>query len=247
MNLLAIIGGSGLTSIDELQDIRTQNVTTPYGPTSCEITMGRLAGLEIVFLPRHGNSHSIPPHQINYRANIWALQSIGITHVIAVAAVGGIHQDIPPGKIIIPDQIIDYTYSRKNTYFDGPPNEVKHIDFTNPYCDELRQALLQASKETEVDVFSGGTYGAAQGPRLETAAEICRMEKEGCHIVGMTGMPEAALARELELCYATCALSINWAAGKGEKEITMQAMQRSLEYGMAAVKQLLVESIKQSG
>lgn len=244
MNRLAIIGGTGLTTINDLKILSKQDVDTPFGSTSAPFTFGDIAGKEIVFLPRHGTRHSIPPHKINYRANIWGLHSIGVTHIIAVASVGGIHPKIPPKQIVIPDQIIDYTYSRTQTFFEGELEQVVHIDFTQPYCNEMRQIMLQAAKDLELDVFAGGTYGATQGPRLETTAEINRLEKDGCDIVGMTGMPEAALAKEFELCYATCALCVNWAAGKTEYEITMEEIKQSVEEGMLSIKQLLTASIK---
>ena len=244
MQRLAIIGGTGLTSIYELNILNKQTVDTPYGSTSGPFTVGELAGNEIVFLPRHGYEHNIPPHKINYRANIWGLHSIGISHVIGVTSVGGIHANIPPKKIAIPDQIIDYTHSRKQTFFEEKLDQVTHIDFTQPYCNEMRKTLLQAAKNLELNVFVDGTYGATQGPRLETAAEINRMEKDGCDIVGMTGMPEATLAKELELCYATCALSVNWAAGRSETEIKMSDIKLVVEEGMDSIKQLLVAAIK---
>ncbi len=243
MKRIAIIGGTGLTSIDDLQITSKKNIDTPYGPASGEFIFGELAGHEIIFLPRHGATHAIPPHKINYRANIWGLHSIGITHVIAVAAVGGIHLDIPPKKIIIPDQIIDYTHSRKHTFFEDDLQSVSHIDFTNPYCNELREMLLQAANDIDLDVFAGATYGAMQGPRLETAAEIIRMEKDGCDIVGMTGMPEAALAKELGLCYACCALCVNWAAGKSKEEISIGEIQQCVQKGMGSVHKLLLACI----
>ncbi len=244
MNRLAIIGGTGLTTINDLKILSKQDVDTPYGSTSAPFILGDIAGNEIVFLPRHGSAHTIPPHKINYRANIWGLRSIGVTHIIAVASVGGIHPNIPPRQIVIPDQIIDYTYSRKQTFYEEELERVVHIDLTQPYCNEMRQIMLQAAKQLELDVFAGGTYGATQGPRLETAAEINRMEKDGCDVVGMTGMPEATLAKELDLCYATCALSVNWAAGKTEHEITMEEIQQSAEEGMLSIRQLLTTSIK---
>lgn len=240
---LAIIGGTGLTSIEELNILGQLNVDTPYGAPSAPLIKGEVAGKEIIFLARHGNQHIIPPHKINYRANIWALHSIGVTDVIAVAAVGGIHRNIPPKKIVIPMQIVDYTYGRKQTYFEDDLSEVVHIDFTHPYCETLRQKLLQAAKECNIEVYDGGVYGATQGPRLETAAEINRMEKDGCDMVGMTGMPEAALAKELGLNYACCALSVNWAAGKNEKEITMTEINKAIDAGMKAVKSVLMCAI----
>jgi len=240
MAKLAIIGGTGLTSIDELQIVSIKDVDTPFGAPSAPLVVGELANKEIIFLARHGNSHTIPPHKINYRANIWALKSVGVTDVIAVAAVGGIHKDIAPEKIAIPDQIIDYTYARKHTFFEDNLSNVTHIDFTHPYSEGLRQKLLQAAIECDLNVSNGGVYGATQGPRLETASEIKRMQKDGCDMVGMTGMPEASLAKELGLNYACCALSVNWAAGKGGNEITMQEIEQAIKVGIVSVKKLLI-------
>ena len=243
MTKLAIIGGTGLTSIEELKIVSKEEVDTPYGAPSAALVIGELADKEIIFIARHGKNHTIPPHKINYRANIWALKSVGVTDVIAVAAVGGIHQDIPPQKIVIPDQIIDYTYGRKHTFFEDALSEVTHIDFTHPYHEELRQKLFRAAKDNDINVYDGGVYGATQGPRLEAAAEIIRLQKDGCDIVGMTGMPEASLAKELRLNYACCALSVNWAAGKSGSEITMQEIQQAIEKGMVAVKSILESAI----
>ena len=239
MTKLAIIGGTGLSNIDELTATKTQSIETPYGEISAPLMSGTLSGKEVVFMARHGSNHSIPPHKINYRANIWALKEIGVTDVIGVAAVGGIHSNVPPEKIIIPDQIIDYTYGRKHTFFEDDLSKVTHIDFTNPYNEKLRQKLIEAAFKSKIEVQKGGTYGATQGPRLESAAEIIRLEKDGCDIVGMTGMPEAALARELGLNYACCALCVNWAAGKMNREITMDEIEQAIEKGMASVKSIL--------
>ncbi|MGH1536898.1 MAG: S-methyl-5'-thioinosine phosphorylase [Gammaproteobacteria bacterium] len=243
MSKLAIIGGTGLTSIDELKILNSKTIETPYGAPSSPLTEGELAGKKIVFLARHGNGHTIPPHKINYRANIWALKSVAVTDVIGVAAVGGIHKDIPPKKIVIPDQIIDYTYGRKHTFFEDDLPEVTHIDFTKPYNEILRERLIIAARESNINIYQGGVYGAMQGPRLETAAEINRLEKDGCDIVGMTGMPEASLAKELSLNYACCALSVNWAAGRGGKEITMDEITKAIEDGMVAVKSILAFAV----
>ena len=241
----AIIGGTGFTLPEDLKVTDQRTVDTPYGATSGALARGELGGNEVVFLPRHGYGHTLPPHRINYRANLWALHSIGVTHVIAVTSVGGIHAGIPPRKIVIPDQIIDYTHSRKQTFFDEEADGVRHIDFTWPYCGELRKALLRASKGLQLSVFDGGIYGATQGPRLETAAEICRMERDGCDVVGMTGMPEAALAKEMGLCYAVCALCVNRAAGKdGEQEIAIGEIERTAHAGMVAVKRLLAATVE---
>ena len=244
MTRIAIIGGTGLTSLTELKNLDYKSVDTPYGMTSGSLLQGNLDDTEVIFLCRHGDDHEIPPHKINYRANIWALHSIDVTHIIAVSSVGGINRHIPPKKIIIPDQVIDYTYSRKHTFFEGTPNPVTHIDFTHPYCVELRQNILQAAQDCQLDICTKGVYGATQGPRLETAAEINRMERDGCDIVGMTGMPEAALAKELAICYATISLCANWAAGRSEDEISIDEIRKTVEVGMQSVKQLLSATLK---
>lgn len=238
---LAIIGGTGLTSLKNLAIDRREVMHTPYGEPSGPLVHGRLAGKQVVFLPRHGTGHTIPPHEVNYRANLWALHHIGVVNVIAVAAVGTIHKAMLPTSLVIPDQIIDYTWSRQHTFYQGDLSQVTHIDFTHPYCEALRTKLLKAGRAAGLDLTGHGTYGATQGPRLETAAEINRMERDGCDIVGMTGMPEAALARELGLCYATCAVCVNWAAGRGEGqgEISMDDIERNLMSGMDKVRSLL--------
>jgi len=243
MTALAIIGGSGLTAIRGLEIKRQQMQQTPYGEPSGPLTFGVLNGKEIVFLPRHGNPHVIPPHRINYRANIWALKENGIKNIISVNAVGGITKEMHPGRLVIPEQIIDYTSSRKHTYFVENINEVIHIDFTYPYSEKLRKHLIEAGRKTKLKIHAGGTYGATQGPRLETAAEIGRMEKDGCDLVGMTGMPEAALARELELDYASISVVVNWAAGKSEGEITMKVIEKNLNSGVEQACQLLEAAI----
>ncbi len=236
---LAIIGGTGLTSLKTLEITRREVVHTPYGEPSGPLTRGVLGGKEVVFLARHGYGHTIPPHKVNYRANLWALKQIGVKKVVAVAAVGGIRTDMVPGSIAIPDQIVDYTWSRNHTYFENDLTHVTHIDFTEPYCEELRAILLKACHNAGLPVIENGTYGATQGPRLETAAEINRLERDGCHIVGMTGMPEAALAREAELCYAACAVVANWAAGRGDGGISMEEIELHLKAGMEKVRTLL--------
>ncbi|MFO1430451.1 MAG: S-methyl-5'-thioinosine phosphorylase [Candidatus Competibacteraceae bacterium] len=241
--LLAIIGGTGLTSLETLSISRREMVSTPYGEPSGPLTHGELGNKAVVFLARHGYGHTIPPHKVNYRANLWALQHIGVDRIIAVAAVGGIRADMEPGCLAFPDQIIDYTWSRGHTFFEDDLTHVTHIDFTYPYCEDLRQQLIQAARRAGLEAREGGTYAAMQGPRLETAAEILRLERDGCDMVGMTGMPEAALARELGLRYATCAVVANWAAGKSGGEITMEAIQRQLIGGMEKVKILLREVI----
>lgn len=242
MPQLAIIGGTGLTSLNGLEITKREVVHTPYGEPSGPLTFGTLCGKEVIFLARHGYGHTIPPHKINYCANVWALHSTGVKKVVAVAAVGGIAADMTPGRLVVPDQIIDYTWGRQSTFFEDALTHVTHIDFTEPYTEELRQILLQGCRAAKLDFVDGGTYGATQGPRLESTAEIDRMERDGCSIVGMTGMPEAALARELELSYATCAVVVNKAAGRGEGPITMDQIEQTIKTGMERVR-LLLENI----
>jgi len=240
---LAIIGGTGLTSLKNLEIERREVMHTPYGEPSGALTYGSLCGTEVVFLARHGYGHTIPPHMVNYRANLWSLRNKGIDKVISVCSVGGIRKDIEPGSIIIPDQIIDYTWSREHTLFEKDLSKVVHIDFTEPYCREMRERLIAAAAKAGVEVIVSGTYGANQGPRLETAAEINRMERDGCDMVGMTGMPEAALARELDLCYAACAVCANHAAGRGTGPIRMGEIKVNLERGMEKVRAILEQAI----
>lgn len=213
--MLGIIGGSGLTQLANLEVSRRQVVRTPYGEPSGALTFGTIRGREVVFLARHGYGHTIPPHAVNYQANIWALHAENVKDVVSVASVGGIRADLAPGVLVLPDQIIDCTHGRNSTFFDQPDRGVTHIDFTYPYCDALRTRLLKAARAAGEAVLDGGTYAATQGPRLETAAEINRLERDGAHMVGMTGMPEAALAREMGLCYAAIAAVVNYAAGRG--------------------------------
>lgn len=236
---LAIIGGTGLTSMEGLEVIRRQVVHTPYGEPSAPLTHGVLGGCEVVFLPRHGSGHTIPPHKINYRANIWALRHIEAPRVVAVAATGGIREDMQPGALVIPDQLVDYTWGRDHTFFEHDLTHVTHVDFTHPYCTSLRQQLLNAGHKAGLQPIDGGTYGVVQGPRLETADEIRRLRQDGCDLVGMTGMPEAGLARELDLCYATCSVVANWAAGISDEPITMEGIRENLLSGMSSVRALL--------
>jgi 5'-methylthioadenosine phosphorylase/5'-methylthioinosine phosphorylase len=246
MTKLAIIGGTGLTQLNGLIITKRETLTTPYGPPSADFITGEYNQKEVIFLARHGNPHTIAPHKINYRANIWGLKHLGVENIIAVAAVGGITPEMAPAHIAIPDQIIDYSHSRLHTFFEDENYPVTHIDFTYPYNRALRAALIIAAKNAEINISPIGTYGCTQGPRLETAAEIKRMEKDGCDLVGMTGMPEASLAKELEMNYAAISVIANWAAGKTAGEITMAEIERHLHNGMIKVANLLKAFISQS-
>ncbi len=223
----------------ELQIEQREWRPTPYGNPSSQLTFGRCSDQPVLFLARHGDGHSIPPHRINYRANLWALKESGIKQVVAVAAVGGIHSKLVPGSIVVPDQIIDYTDNREHTFYDGNSDDVTHIDFSWPYSETVRQGLIKAARQSGLSPVTEGTYGCTQGPRLETAAEIRRMERDGCDIVGMTGMPEAALARELGLEYACCAIVVNPAAGKTDREISMDEIMEQMASGIDNIVQLL--------
>ncbi|HID46692.1 MAG TPA: S-methyl-5'-thioinosine phosphorylase [Chromatiaceae bacterium] len=235
---IAIVGGSGLAWLEELEIERQKIVVTPYGEPSAPLAFGHFAGIPVVFLPRHGGEHTIPPHRVNYRANIWALESVGVKRIISVASVGGISME--PGILCVPDQIIDYTWGRDHTFVECcETTPIKHVDFSQPYCEELRHILIKAGRNASVRIKTEGTYGATQGPRLESAAEIQRMHRDGCDLVGMTGMPEAALARELDLCFAHLSLVVNWAAGLGKGPITAHEIQKNLDASIELVKSLL--------
>ena len=235
----AVIGGTGLNNLHALEVVSEQIIDTPYGATSASLIHGVMAGRAVVFLPRHGTKHTIAPHQINYRANIWALRNIGISHVVAVNAVGGIRADIEPGELLIPNQIIDYTWSREHTFYDGKTMPLVHVDFTTPFSTELGKILVEAGRLSGIPLWNGGTYGATQGPRLESAAEIVRLKQDGCDVVGMTGMPEVGLARELELEYASINVVVNHVAGLGSGEITMDIINANLSVGISKVYRLL--------
>ena len=239
MSNIAIIGGSGLSKLPGLEIINKIDMDTPWGKPSAPITVTKFHGIEVLFLPRHGNPHTIPPHKVNYRANLWALHENNISEIIAVNAVGGITETMTPCRIVIPDQLIDYTHSRPDSFHEENLSEVKHIDFTQPYSDSLRQQLIDAAAISELDIVSTGTYAVTQGPRLETTAEVIRLEKDGNDIVGMTSMPEASLARELEIDYACCGLVVNWAAGKSDEIITMEIIENNLREGMGQIQTLI--------
>lgn len=240
--MLGIIGGSGASGLAALEDSRRQVIRTPYGEPSGALTFGRLGGREAVFIARHGYGHTIPPHAVNYRANIWALASQGVRAIVSIASVGGIRADLGPGVLAVPSQIIDYTYGRCATFFDGTDGVVRHIDFTEPYTPVLRQALLAAGASAQEPLVDGGVYATMQGPRLETAAEIDRLERDGADMVGMTGMPEAALAREAAVPYAALAVVANWAAGRGSSRagIALEDIGAVLAQAMTRVARILM-------
>ena len=241
MPRVAIIGGSGLSKLHIMEVTQRRIARTPYGEPSGALTFGRIKGRDVVFLARHGYGHTIAPHEVNYRANIWALKDAGADSVVSVASVGGIRNDILPGMLMLPHQVIDYTWGRSSTYFEGAGVPVNHIDFTEPYSRELRNRLLEAAKGCGEAIVDGGVYAATQGPRLETAAEITRLERDGADLVGMTGMPEAALARELSLDYATIAVVANYAAGRGDSQraVPLDKIGDILDEAMGRVRRII--------
>jgi len=239
--MLGLIGGSGLCRLHALEIDRYATPDTAYGEPSAPLCLGRLGNLEVAFLPRHGVHHRIPPHRVNYRANIAAMAGIGVRELIGVSAVGGISDHMTPGTLCIPDQIIDYTWGRSHTYSEGHAAGVAHVDFTHPYCEALRLCLAEAAANAGLAVVDKGTCGITQGPRLETAAEIRRLARDGCDLVGMTGMPEAGLARERSLCHANLSLVVNRAAGLGDGLINAAEIETHLHAGMQRAVQLLRE------
>jgi len=244
-NRIALVGGSGFNEYPGLNITRVVESETPYG-LSAPISFGEVirdsgkgqsseqesadrTDRTVIFMPRHGSNHRTPPHLINYRANIWALKNCGVKNIIAMNAVGGINEDMGPGTIIFPHQIIDYTHGREHTYFTGGESGVEHADFTDPFTEDWRKKLIEIGRGTGLNIKESGVYACTQGPRLETAAEINRLRNEGCDLVGMTVMPEAALARELDLHYASISIVVNWAAGLSPEPITIDAIYQQLE------------------
>lgn len=247
--MLAIIGGTGLAQLSNLEITHRQVMRTPYGEPSGALSFGEVNRHELMFLARHGYGHTIPPHEVNYRANLWALREQGAKRVVAVASVGGIRPGLDPGVLVLPDQILDYTYGRAFTYFDGREGPVTHIDFTYPYSSVLRKKILEAALRANETCLDGGVYAAVQGPRLESAAEINRLERDGADMVGMTGMPEAALARELGLEYATIAVVVNHAAGRGESRdgIHVEGVSAVAQPAMARVRNIIANLVGHNG
>ena len=241
--MLAILGGSGLSQLSSLEGVRRKTVTTVYGDPSGPLTLGRIGGRELVFLARHGDAHTLAPHQVNYRANIRALKDEGVTEIISIATVGGIRREFGPGVLVIPDQIIDCTWGRPSTFFDGPGAKVTHIDFTEPYSAALRARILAAAAACGETVADGGVYATTQGPRLETAAEVTKLERDGADLIGMTGMPEAALAREAGIQYAAIAVIANHAAGRGDSAhaISLERIEAVLGEAMDRVRRILAQ------
>ncbi len=249
MQSIGIIGGTGFNALSILQNTRLHRIKSPYGMPSGDCIEGDWMDCTVVFLARHGQPHRIPPHEINYRANLYALKTLGCRQVVAVNAVGGIHpRMLNPGHFVVPDQMIDYTWGRASTFWSDAEHKseaqvLKHIDFTEPYSASVRAALLRSLRLSKQAFHAQGVYGCTQGPRLETRAEIERLERDGCDVVGMTAMPEAALARELGLEYGSLCLVANAAAGKSSKSIGVDEIRRVLSECEHRITQILAQAV----
>lgn len=218
MNKLAFIGGTGVYDPGILSGIYTDIINTPFGEVSYEV--GTFENKEIIFMARHGTHHTIPPHKINYRANIYALKKLGVSAIVSTTAVGSLNQDYRPGELVLIDQFIDMTKSREGTFYDGIFRGVAHFDMTNPYCGHLRKAIIIAARQENIKLHQHGTYICTEGPRFETPAEIKAFQSWGADVVGMTNVPECQLAREAEICYATISMVTNFAAGISPSALT---------------------------
>lgn len=237
----AIIGGTGVYDPKLLENVGNREVETPYGTITVQV--GTYRGIEIAFLPRHGKGHSIPPHRINYRANIWGLKALGVRRVLATAAVGSLRPELEPGHFVIVDQFLDFTKSRVCTFFEGGDEGVVHTDMTEPYCPQLRATLIEVGKELGLTVHPRGTYVCTEGPRFETPAEIRAFAMLGGDVVGMTGVPEVVLAREAGLCYATMAMVTNLGAGLSKTPLTQEEVVEIMAANTQRVRQLAMETI----
>lgn len=244
MGLTGIIAGTGFDRLDELELEDELLPETPWGTPTAPVQRGRLGGVSVLFLSRHGHGHEYAPHAVNYRANLQALADAGATEILAVYTVGGISADLEPGSLVVPHDLVDYTWGREHSF--STVDRVIHVEFTEPYDAGLRKRLVAAARAStqpgQPPVVDGGVYGCTQGPRLETAAEIDRMERDGCTVVGMTGMPEAGLARELGLPLAGIALVVNPAAGRGG--ISMAEIEAVAEAGRARIVQVLAAALR---
>lgn len=235
--IIGIIGGTGVYDAEMLADIEEQSVLTKYGET--RLIIGEAKGHRVAFLNRHGAGHKLPPHLINYRANIDALKQIGVELVVATAAVGSLTKDIVPGDLVVMDQFIDFTYARKQTFFHGGGNDVMHVDMTEPYCAQTRNLIIKAAQQEQLPIVNQGTYVCTQGPRFETPAEVAMFAQLGGDVVGMTSVPEVVLAREAQLCYAAVSVVTNFAAGISQNPLTHQEVLEVMAANKGNLKRLL--------
>jgi 5'-methylthioadenosine phosphorylase len=240
--MVAVIGGTGIGDPGLLPEAEPVTVATPYGTTL--VYLGRHAGRRVALLPRHGPGHSVPPHRVNYRANIWALRQLGARACLATAACGSLTEAIPPGSLCLPDQFLDFTRGRPSTFYDGEDGRVRHVDMTEPYCPELRAALAAQAQEMGLRLAGAGTYVCTEGPRFETPAEIRAYARLGGDLVGMTGVPEVVLAREIGLCYATVAIATNYAAGLAGRPLSHDEVVAAMGTALADVRRLLLGTVE---
>ena len=239
---IAVIGGSGVYSMAALRGAKTIVVATPYGD-SPEITVGGFKGRKVAFLPRHGKGHTVPPHLVNYRANLWALHKLGVRRVFATTACGSVNPRMRPGSLALLTQFLDFTKYRPQTFYEGGKAGVVHIDLTEPYCPELRGVLTETAKKLGLGLHSKATYACMEGPRFETAAEIKALRRLGSDLVGMTNVPECILARELEICYAAVGIVTNYAAGISKTKLTHADIIKLMKGSVKDVQKLLMEAI----
>lgn len=239
---IGIIGGTGVYDPKILENVHQAEMSTPYGNVCYKV--GDFAGKSIAFIPRHGSKHSIAPHLINYRANIWALKKIGVKYILATAAVGSLQLSMKLGDFVLVDQFIDFTKQRSQTFFEGGERGVVHVDLTNPYCLSLQDKLLTVANEIGIAIHSQGTYICTEGPRFETPAEIRMFSKLGADVVGMTSVPEVILAREAQMCYATIAMVTNFAAGISPNPLTYHEVMDIMKKNTENLKTLLMNTIK---
>lgn len=242
MAKIAVIGGTGVYDAKLLQNVAARTVETPYGEVSYQA--GEYAGKEVAFLPRHGSRHSIPPHLVNYRANIWAIKQIGATHVISTTAVGSLNREMKPGDFVLADQFLDFTKGRVSTFYEGGARGVVHVDVTEPYCPQLRGTLWQAAQALGLPAHNGGVYVCTEGPRFETAAEVKMYAQLGGDLVGMTNVPEVVLAREAELCYATISMVTNFGAGISPQALTHGEVIDIMKQNASNLQSLLMRAIE---
>ncbi len=242
MARVGIVGGTGVYSPELLNDVREIEEVTPFGRVTA--FSGKYKEEEIIFIPRHGVGHSITPHLINYRANIMAFQQLGVDTIIATAAVGSLNMDLEPGDYVLADQFLDFTKTRKSSFYEGGEQGVVHCDMTIPYCPELRAAIKKAGDEKGLKVYNGGTYVCTEGPRFETAAEIKMFKLLGGQVIGMTSVPEVCLARELGICYANISIITNHAAGISPHMLSHAEVVEVMKNSLQDVRHLMMESIK---
>ncbi|PSR21730.1 MAG: 5'-methylthioadenosine phosphorylase [Sulfobacillus acidophilus] len=246
MNTVAVIGGTGVYDPSWLHDPKEKTIETPYG--QARITQGHLktaASQSVVFLNRHGLGHSVPPHRVNYRANVWALKALGVRRAVATAAVGSLNLAMGPGSMVLVDQFLDFTKARPATFFDGSDGQVVHTDMTEPYCQASRQKLQMAGELADVSLIMGGVYVTTEGPRFETAAEIRAYRLLGGDVVGMTAVPEVVLARELGICYTTIAMVTNFGAGISPTLLTHEEVVEVMNANVDRLREVLLRALPQ--